>query len=153
GLVDVHAHLHFSSADILPEQEWRYQTELDFGVTTVQDPSTVTDLVFTQQERVEAGLEKGPRVYSTGAGLYGALASDAAVTPDPDAARAHVRRMKAVGATSVKVYQQSQRERRQWYVQACDEEHVLCVPEGGGDTFMDLSMVVDGFQSVEHALP
>lgn len=153
GLVDVHAHLHFSSADILPEQEWRYLTALDFGVTTVHDPSTVTDLSFTQAERVEAGFERGPRVYSTGAVLYGALAADGADAPDPDAALAHVRRLELVGAGSVKVYQQSQRERRQWFVEACRAEHVLCVPEGGGDTWQNLGMVVDGFHAVEHALP
>jgi Tol biopolymer transport system component len=153
GLVDVHAHLHFSAGDILPEQEWRYQTALDFGVTTVHDPSANTDLVYTQAERVDAGYEVGPRVFSTGAVLYGALANDAADTPTLDAARAHVRRLKLLGAESVKVYQQSQRVRRQWYAQVCREEHVLCVPEGGGDLWMDLSMVVDGYQSVEHALP
>lgn len=153
GFVDVHAHLHFSSADVLPEQEWRYQVALDFGVTTVHDPSAATDLVFTQAERVEAGFEKGPRVLSTGGVLYGALAADAAVTESIDAARAHVRRLEAVGAHSVKVYQQSQRVRRQWYATVCREEHVLCVPEGGGDLFMDLSMVVDGYNAIEHALP
>ena len=153
GLVDVHAHLHFSSADVLPEQEWRYLVALDYGVTTVHDPSTLTDLVFTQKERVAAGLMRGPRVFSTGAVLYGALSNDNADTPTLDAARAHVRRLKAVGATSVKVYQQSQRDRRQWYVQACEEEQILCVPEGGGDLWMDLGMIADGYPVMEHALP
>ncbi|MFZ5478015.1 MAG: amidohydrolase family protein [Myxococcota bacterium] len=153
GLVDVHAHLHFSAGDVLPEQEWRYLTALDFGVTTVHDPSASTDLVFTQAERVEAGFEKGPRVYSTGGVLYGALANDGAKTPDEETARDHVRRLQAVGATSVKVYQQSQRARRQWYVQACHELGVLCVPEGGGDLFQNLGMVADGFHAIEHSLP
>ncbi|MBX2801951.1 MAG: amidohydrolase family protein [Myxococcales bacterium] len=153
GLVDVHAHLHFSSADVLPEQEWRYLVALDFGVTTVHDPSTLTDLVFTQREMVEAGFMQGPRVYSTGAVLYGALSRSNADTPTPDAARAHVRRLAASGATSVKVYQQSQRDRRQWFLQACQEEGLLCVPEGGGDLWMDLGMVVDGYPTMEHALP
>jgi hypothetical protein len=35
GLVDVHAHLHYTAGDVLPAQEWRYLTSLDFGVTTV----------------------------------------------------------------------------------------------------------------------
>jgi imidazolonepropionase-like amidohydrolase/Tol biopolymer transport system component len=152
GLIDVHAHLHFSAADILPEQEWRYLTALDFGVTTVQDPSASTDLVFTQAERVETGRMKGPRVYSTGGVLYGALSNSGADTPDIDAARAHVLRMKTVGARSVKVYQQSQRERRQWYVQACNEAQILCIPEGGGDLWMNLGMIADGFHAIEHSL-
>jgi hypothetical protein len=109
--------------------------------------------VFTQAERVEAGLEKGPRVYSTGGVLYGALSNDGADAPDPDAALRHVERMEKAGASSVKVYQQGQRERRQWFVEACNHEHVLCVPEGGGDLFQDLGMIADGFHSVEHALP
>lgn len=153
GLVDVHAHMHFSAGDVLPEQEWRYLTALDYGVTTIQDPSAFTDLVFTQAERVEAGFMTGPRIFSTGGVLYGALSNDGADTPDLDAARAHVRRLKAVGARSVKVYQQSQRERRQWYVQACAEEQVLCIPEGGGDLWQNLGMVADGFHAIEHSLP
>ncbi len=153
GLIDVHAHLHYTAGDILPEQEWRYRTSLDFGVTTVHDPSASTDLVFTQAERVEAGFEAGPRVYSTGGVLYGALSNDGAKTPDLGAARAHVKRLAAVGASSVKVYQQSQRERRQWYVEACNELGILCVPEGGGDTFQNLGMVQDGFHAIEHSLP
>lgn len=153
GFVDVHAHLHFSSGDIYPEQEWRYEVALDYGVTTVQDPSTITDLVFTQKERVAAGFMRGPRVFSTGSVLYGALANDGADTPSLNDARAHVRRLKLVGANSVKVYQQSQRTRRQWYQQVCVEEQVLCVPEGGGDTFMNLGMVLDGYPAIEHSLP
>jgi hypothetical protein len=30
---------------------------------------------------------------------------------------------------------------------------MLCVAEGGGDLWMNLSMVADGFQAIEHALP
>lgn len=153
GLIDVHAHLHYASGDVLPEQEWRYLTNLDFGVTTVQDPSASTDLVFTQAEAVESGAMRGPRVYSTGFVLYGALANQGAETPTQEAALAHVRRLKVQGARSVKVYQQSERRQRQWYAAACRAEQTLCVAEGGGDLWQDLSMVVDGFHAVEHSLP
>ena len=153
GFIDVHAHLHYSSGDILPEQPWQYLTNLDFGVTTVQDPSAATDLVFTQAERVATGLSTGPRVYSTGYILYGALDNEGADTPDLEAAHRHVERMSGVGANSVKVYQQSRRDQRQWYVQACNAHQMLCVAEGGGDLWMNLSMVADGFHAIEHALP
>ena len=153
GLIDVHAHLHYSANDVLPEQEWRYQTALDFGVTTVHDPSAATDLVFTQAERVAAGLEAGPRVLSTGFVLYGALDNNGAKTPDRDAAFHHVQRLKDVGAISVKVYQQSRRDQRQWYIDACRELEMLCVAEGGGDLWMNLNMVADGMTAIEHALP
>lgn len=153
GLIDVHAHLHYGSGDVLPEQPWQYDVNLDFGVTTVQDPSASTDLVFTQAERVAAGLSDGPRVYSTGYVLYGALGNENAKTPTKEAAHQHVQRLKAVGANSVKVYQQSKRDQRQWYVDACNTHEILCVAEGGGDLWMNLSMVADGFQAIEHALP
>ena len=153
GLVDVHAHLHFTSSDIMPEQEWRYLTALDYGVTTLHDPSANTDIVFTQSQRNDAGYAIGPRVYSTGQILYGALGAFASDTKTPDDARRHVNRMATLGAGSVKVYQQSQRDRRQWYAIACREQGILCVPEGGGDLYMDLTMVVDGYHAIEHALP
>lgn len=152
GLIDVHAHLHYTAGDVLPEQEWRYLTALDFGVTTVHDPSASTELVFTQAERVEAGFEKGPRVLSTGFVLYGALGNHNAETPDIEAARGHVRRLAALGAASVKVYQQPHRRQRQWYTSVCRELGVLCVAEGGGDLWQDLTMVADGIHAVEHAL-
>ncbi len=153
GLVDVHAHLHYTAGDVLPASEWRYKVALDFGVTTVHDPSASTDLVFTQAERVEAGLMQGPRVSSTGFILYGALNNGGADTPTRESAGAHVRRLQAVGARSVKVYQQSQRERRQWYAEVCRELDVLCVPEGGGDLWQNLGMVADGYHAIEHSLP
>ncbi len=153
GLIDVHAHLHYTAGEILPEQEWRYQTALDFGVTTVHDPSAPTELVFTQAERAAAGLMDGPRVYSTGFVLYGALSNEGAKTPDRDAAFAHVERLSALGAQSVKVYQQSRRDQRQWYADACREQGLLCVAEGGGDLWMNLTMAADGLHAIEHALP
>lgn len=153
GLVDVHAHMHYASGDVLPEEEWRYRVNLDFGVTTIHDPSASTDLVFTQAERVEAGLMSGPRITSTGFVLYGALSNQGAKTPDEEAAQAHIQRLAAVGAVSAKIYQQSRRDQRQWYVAACNEHEILCVAEGGGDLWMNLGMVADGFQAIEHALP
>jgi imidazolonepropionase-like amidohydrolase len=153
GFIDVHAHMHYGAADIVPEQPWAYLVNLDFGVTTVHDPSASTDVVFTQAERVEAGLSRGPRVFSTGFVLYGALGNDNAETPDAEAAQRHVKRLALAGAKSVKVYQQSRRDQRQWFVSACNAQEVLCVAEGGGDLWMNLSMAADGFHAIEHALP
>ena len=85
--------------------------------------------------------------------LYGAQANQGAPTPDAESAARHVQRLKTVGAGSVKVYQQSRRDQRQWYAQACRDEGVLCVAEGGGDLWQMLSMVQDGYHAVEHAFP
>ncbi|KAF0230427.1 MAG: amidohydrolase, partial [bacterium] len=34
GIVDVHAHMHYSNLDITPNREWAYYTNLAYGVTT-----------------------------------------------------------------------------------------------------------------------
>jgi imidazolonepropionase-like amidohydrolase len=153
GLIDVHAHGHFAAGDILPEQEWRYRTALDFGVTTIHDPSAPADVVFTQSERVEVGFQTGPRVFSTGLAQYGVQASGEDPTPDAESATHYVQRLKTLGAGSVKIHPESRRDQRQWYAQACREESVLCVAQGGGDLWQMLSMVQDGYHAIEHAFP
>lgn len=153
GLVDVHAHLHYASGDVFPQQEWRHLCNLAYGVTTTHDPSASTDLVFGQAELIEAGKMIGPRSYSTGYILYGALDNQGAKITSYEDAEKHILRLLHVGAWSVKSYQQPRRTQRQWIVEAARKLGVLDVPEGGGDLFMNLGMVLDGHSSVEHALP
>lgn len=153
GLVDVHAHLHFSAQDVMPEQDWRYHANLAYGVTTLLDPSVFTDEAFTYAEEVEAGLMVGPRVFSTGEILFGAAGNFRSDVQDLDDALRHVGRMKALGAIAVKSYQQPRREQRRWIVQACRTLGLLDVPEGGGDLANDLGFVLDGHSSIEHAIP
>ena len=153
GIIDVHAHLHYASGDIFPEQEWRHLVNLSYGVTTVFDPSASTDLVFGQAEQIEAGRMAGPRVYSTGFILYGALDTQRAKIESYEDAERHVRRLQEVGAWGVKSYQQSHRSARQWIVEACRKLGMLDVPEGGGDIWQNLGMILDGHSSIEHAIP
>jgi imidazolonepropionase-like amidohydrolase len=153
GLVDVHAHLHYASGDVFPEQEWRHLANLAYGVTTAFDPSASTDLVFGQAELIEAGRMAGPRTLSTGYILYGADDTQGARIATAADAEKHVRRLMRYGAWGVKSYQQPWRSQRQWIVEACRKLGVLDVPEGGGDLFNNLGMVLDGHSSIEHALP
>ncbi len=153
GLIDVHAHLHYASGDIFPEQEWRHLVNLAYGVTTVFDPSASTDLVFGQAELVESGRMAGPRTLSTGFILYGADDTQGAKIESYEDAEAHVRRLMRYGAWGVKSYQQPWRSQRQWIVEACRKLGILDVPEGGGDLFMNMTMIMDGHSSIEHALP
>jgi Tol biopolymer transport system component/imidazolonepropionase-like amidohydrolase len=153
GLFDEHAHLHYSTLDIFPQRAWKYLANLAYGVTTTHDPSASNQEVFGQSEMVEAGLMTGPRVFSTGYILYGADDPGRAIINSLDDARHHIRRMKALGAFSVKSYMQPRREARQWIIAAAREEGMLVVPEGGGDLEMDMTFVLDGHTTVEHALP
>jgi Tol biopolymer transport system component len=153
GLIDVHAHLHYASGDVFPEQEWRHLANLAYGVTTVFDPSASTDLVFGQAELIASGRMAGPRTLSTGFILYGADNTLGAKIESAEDAERHVRRLMRYGAWGVKSYQQPWRSQRQWVVEACRKLGVLNVPEGGGDLFGNLGMILDGHSSIEHSLP
>jgi len=153
GLFDEHAHLHYSTLDIFPQKPWKYAANLAYGVTTTHDPSASNQEVFGQSEMVEAGIMTGPRIFSTGFILYGANLPGRAVVGSLDDARRHLRRLKALGAFSVKSYMQPRRDARQWILKAAREEGMLVVPEGGGDLEMDMTFVLDGHTTIEHALP
>ena len=151
GLIDVHAHIFLPS--ITPTQAWPYLANLAFGVTTTHDPSNPTEYVFTNSEMVKAGTLVGPRVFSTGTILYGADGDFKAVVNSLDDARSHLRRMKAVGAFSVKSYNQPRRNQRQQIIKAARELQMMVVPEGGSFFFHNMSMILDGHTGIEHTIP
>jgi len=153
GLVDVHAHMWHSFSGISGQQSWPYLANLAFGVTTTHDPSNPTEQVFTHAEMVRSGEMVGPRIYSTGTILYGADGDFKAVVNGLDDARSHLRRMKSVGAISVKSYNQPRREQRQQVIQAARELEMMVVPEGGSFFFHNLSMILDGHTGIEHTIP
>ncbi len=151
GLIDVHSHMWHPS--ITPAQSWIYLANLAFGVTTTHDPSNPTETVFTNSEMVRAGYLRGPRVFSTGTILYGAEGDFKAVVNSLDDARSHLRRMKAVGAFSVKSYNQPRRNQRQQIIKAARELHMMVVPEGGSFFYHNMSMILDGHTGIEHTIP
>jgi len=153
GLVDVHAHANHFASGATPQQNWTYYANLAYGVTTVHDPSANTGFVFSQAELVRAGTLVGPRIFSTGTILYGADGDFKAVIGSLDDARSHLRRMKAVGAFSVKSYNQPRREQRQQVLKAARELEMLVVPEGGSTFYHNLTMILDGHTGIEHNLP
>ena len=153
GLVDVHAHAGHFGTGALPQANWNYYANLAFGVTTMHDPSASTEMVFSLSELVKAGEIVGPRVFSTGSILYGADGDIRAQINSLDDARSHLRRLKAVGAFSVKSYNQPRRDQRQQILQAARELDMLVMPEGGSTFFHNVNMVVDGHTGIEHAIP
>ena len=131
GLIDTHAHLHYSAFELFPETKWEYVANLAYGVTTVYDPSAPSLDVFAQAEQVEAGLMVGPRVYSSGDVLYGGQQEDVfAEVNNLEDAKHQVRRMKAYGARMIKVYQQPRRSQRIYFAEACRDEQMLLTAEG-----------------------
>ena len=153
GIVDVHAHMGYNTLDIIPEKQWGYYANLAYGVTTTHDPSASTQSVFAQSEMVKSGAMVGPRIFSTGYILYGAENTEKAVVNNYDDARAHVARLKAVGAFSVKSYNQLRRSSRQQVIKAARDLQVMVVPEGGSTYYYNMTHILDGHTGIEHSIP
>jgi Tol biopolymer transport system component/imidazolonepropionase-like amidohydrolase len=153
GIIDVHAHFGGEGDGILAQSSWPLLANLAFGVTTSHDPSNDTETVFANAELVRAGMKLGPRLYSTGAILYGAETPYKTVIENYEDALSHLRRQKAAGAFSVKSYNQQRRDARQMIIKAARELEMLVVPEGGSLLYMNETMVLDGHTGVEHSLP
>jgi imidazolonepropionase-like amidohydrolase/Tol biopolymer transport system component len=153
GIIDVHGHLGGESSGLLAQSSWALAANLAFGVTTSHDPSNDSETVFTNAELVRAGAKLGPRVFSTGTILYGAETPFKAVVENYEDALSHVRRQKALGAISVKSYNQQRRDARQMIVKAARDLEILDVPEGGSLLYMNQTHILDGHTGVEHSLP
>ena len=95
----------------------------------------------------------GPRIFSTGTILYGANTPFTAVVNDLDDALSTLRRMQAVGAWSVKSYNQPRRDQRQQIIEAARQIGMNVVPEGGSLYQHNMSMIVDGHTTIEHSIP
>jgi len=153
GLVDVHWHGAQGTDEIVPEQSWVDFATLAFGVTTIHDPSNDTSTIFAAAEQARAGRITAPRIFSTGTILYGAKAPFKAVIEGYEDARFHVRKLAAVGAISVKSYNQPRRDQRQQVLAAARELGMMVFPEGGSLFQHNLTMVVDGHTGIEHSIP
>ncbi|MFI5148666.1 MAG: amidohydrolase family protein [Bacteroidia bacterium] len=153
GLIDVHAHMNTFRQGISPQKQWSYFANLAYGVTTTHDPSSNTEMVFSQSEMVKAGYMTGPRIFSTGWILYGADGDFKAVINNLADATSAIYRTRAYGAFSVKSYNQPRREQRQQVLCAARKLGIQVVPEGGSMYFQNLTQIIDGHTGVEHNLP
>jgi Tol biopolymer transport system component/imidazolonepropionase-like amidohydrolase len=153
GFVDTHAHGAQASNGITPQQNWIDLARLSFGVTTIHDPSNDTHSIFAASEMTKAGVICAPRTFSTGTILYGAAGSYKADIQSLDDALFHLRRMQAVGAFTVKSYNQPRRDQRQQVLEAARQLKMMVVPEGGSTFMHNMTMIVDGHTGIEHTLP
>jgi imidazolonepropionase-like amidohydrolase/Tol biopolymer transport system component len=153
GMIDVHAHLGAFRFGLSPQKHWQYWANLAYGVTTTHDPSSNSEMTFSQSEMVKTGRMIGPRIFSTGTILYGADGDFKATIEDEDDARFALKRTKAWGAFSVKSYNQPRRDQRQMIIKAAKESDMLVVPEGGSFFYHNMTQVADGHTGVEHNIP
>ncbi len=154
GFVDAHAHGSHGDDELVPQQNWSEIVNLAMGTTTSHNPSSRASEIFVSSEMQRAGLILAPRIFSTGEVIYGAKASGIyAEINGYDDALAHVRRLKAQGAHSVKNYNQPRRDQRQMVVKAAQVEGMTVVPEGGSLFTQDVTLIQDGNSTVEHNVP
>ena len=153
GIVDVHAHQGTFRYGLSPQKHWQYYASLAYGITTTHDPSSNSEMVFSQAEMIRAGNMVGPRVYSTGTILYGAEGDFKALINNEKDAQSHLRRTKAWGAFSVKSYNQPRRNQRQQVIKASRDNQIMVYPEGGSHFYHNITMILDGHTGVEHNIP
>lgn len=154
GFIDAHAHGPQGEDDIIPEQNWSAIAHLALGVTTIHDPSSGASEFFPSAELQRTGKTIASRLFSTGEVVYGAKAPGFfAGIESYDDALAHVRRLKAQGAKSIKNYNQPRRDQRQQVVAAAKAENMTVVAEGASLFTQDMTLIADGNSTLEHNIP
>jgi Tol biopolymer transport system component len=148
GYVDTHAHM-WPSWGIHNTQVWMYLANLAYGVTTTRDPQTATTDVLAYADRVEAGEILGPRIYSTGPGVF-----SGEQIKDLDHARNVLKRYSEYYDTKTfKMYMSGNRQQRQWLIMAARELELMPTTEGGLDFKLNMTHAMDGYPGLEHSLP
>jgi Tol biopolymer transport system component len=148
GFVDTHAHM-WNLWGMHWTRPWIYLANLAYGVTTTRDPQTATTDVLTYADRVDAGQIPGPRVYSTGPGVFWT-----AGIRNLDDARYTLRRYSDYYDTKTfKMYLSGNRQQRQWLIMAARELQLMPTTEGGLDYRLNMTHAMDGYPGVEHSMP
>ncbi len=151
GFVDPHSHM-WPAWGVHKTQDWQYLANLAYGVTTTRDPQTSSTDVLTYGDRVTAGLMIGPRIYSTGPGIFGDYVNDP--IEDLEHARRILKRYSEYYDTkTIKMYMAGNRQQRQWVIMASRDQGLMPTTEGGLRFAYELSMIVDGYPGQEHTWP
>lgn len=149
GFVDTHYHAMWLNPGVHSTEVWQYPVNLAYGVTTTRDPQTATTDVLTYQDRVETGELVGPRIYSTGPGVF-----QAEQIKSLEHARNVLKRYSEYYDTkTLKMYMSGNRRQRQWIIMAAKELRLMPTTEGGLDYKLELTHVLDGYPGVEHSVP
>ena len=147
GIVDVHAHFKLTPGVLAPISPAMY-ANLAYGTTTIRDPQSSTD-IFIYADLVEAGLVDGPRIYSTGPGLF---IMDQLTSYEKTKSRLEIYKNR-YQTNYIKSYLVGNRQQRHWMIDAAKELQLMPIAEGGADTKQDITHALDGFTSNEHSLP
>lgn len=149
GFVDTHYHPQWLVPEIHSTQSWQFLATLAYGVTTTRDPQTAFTDILSYQDRVSTGTMMGPRIYSTGPGVF--LGENIRSAEDADAVLKRYSRY--FDTKTLKMYMSGNRQQRQWIIDAAKKNEIMPTTEGGLDFKLDLTHALDGYSGIEHALP
>ena len=148
GFVDIHAHT-WVAWGVHRSQVSQFLAQLAYGVTTQRDPQTSSEDVLVYSDLMEIGELIGPRLYSTGPGVF-----SADMISSLDDARKVLRRYSDhYNTQTIKQYLAGDRNVRQWVIMAANELGLMPTTEGGSNFTMNLSLMQDGYPGLEHSLP
>lgn len=148
GFVDTHSHFRHP-VNLHRGEFWPYLTNLAFGVITTRDPQTATTDVLTYGDLVDAGKLIGPRIYSTGPGIF----ASENISSLEHAQKVMKRYSSYYNTKTIKMYGAGNRQQRQWLIQAAKEQSIMPTTEGGLDFKANLTQVIDGYPGQEHSFP
>ncbi len=148
GFVDTHAHVR-PAWNIHKAEAWQFWANMAYGVTTVRDPQTSSTDILTYEDQVVAGNMIGPRIYSTGPGMFWQEQ-----VKDLDHAKKLVSRYsKYYDTKTIKMYVAGNRQQRQWILMACMEQEIMPTTEGSLNFKQNLTQIIDGYPGHEHSFP
>jgi hypothetical protein len=148
GLVDIHAHT-WVAWGLHRGQISQFLAQLAYGVTTQRDPQTSSEDILTYGDLMETGELIGPRLYSTGPGVF-AADNIRSLDDARDVLRRYADHFKT---GTIKQYMAGDRKVRQWVIMAARELGLTPTTEGGSNFTMNLTLMQDGYAGLEHSLP
>ncbi|MFN9116589.1 MAG: amidohydrolase family protein [Gemmatimonas sp.] len=149
GMVDTHYHPQWLTPNIHNTQTWQYLATLAYGTTTTRDPQTATTDFLSYSDRVENGEMIGPRIYTTGPGVFSAEP----VRDLENAKEILTRYARYYDTKTLKMYMSGNRQQRQWIIMAARELGIMPTTEGGLDQKLNITHGFDGYPGIEHTLP
>ncbi|MHB1326720.1 MAG: amidohydrolase family protein [Gemmatimonadales bacterium] len=148
GYVDIHAH-NWMAWGVHRTQIGQFLPQLAYGITTQRDPQTMETDILTYSDRMETGELLGPRLFSTGPGVF----SWDNIKSLADARDVLRRYADHYGTGTIKQYMAGDRKVRQWVIMAARELGLTPTTEGGVNFTMNLTLMQDGYPGLEHNLP
>ena len=148
GFVDTHAHIPLFRR-ITAFDAWPLHANLAYGVTTAIDVQPSLIDILNYANLVETGRLIGPRLLTTGPGVF----VDNEFKSQEHAKNVLARYKNHYGVNNIKSYISGNREQRQWVAIASQELKLMTTTEGALDLKRNITHAIDGFGGNEHNLP